>query len=278
MQHIANFYHFFEFNLIPSVKEKLYAKGKDLSIKGTILLACEGINAAIAGSEKGLKDYIEFIHELLPPTKEAIVKLSISDKNTFRRFKVALKKEIVTLKTPHILPHNRMGNLVDPKDWDNLIKDPETIVIDTRNDYEIKVGSFPGAVNPQTKTFSDFVNYVHENKDKLNSKKIAMYCTGGIRCEKASAYLLQENILDEVYQLKGGILNYFEQVSPDQSSWQGDLFLFDDRCAVDKTLSPKDYFFCRSCGDIALTNLGIKHATKPGLECPDCQNKKSQKT
>ncbi len=271
MYSLANFYHFF--NLTPSLdlKSQLVSKGQFDHIKGTILLAPEGINCAIQGSEEDLKSYLEFLKETFPQISGALIKESFTEKIAFNRFKVLFKKEIVALGAPQIMPHKAMGTLVDPLDWNDLLKDQNTLLIDTRNDYEIKIGSFPGAVAPHTRHFRQFVDYIKTHKEQLKDKKIAMYCTGGIRCEKASAYLMQEEGLKNVFQLKGGILNYLEKIPADKNYWQGDLFLFDDRCAVDQNLKARDYFFCRSCGDICATTQGKPHANRPGLICRSCE-------
>jgi UPF0176 protein len=209
-----------------------------LQLKGTMLLAPEGINGTVAGMPDAIAGFATALREGqlgIPPGGRLELKFSTAAGMPFQRLKIRLKREIVTLKQPLADPA-KVGTYVDPADWHEVLADPETLVIDTRNDFEVAYGSFPGSINPKTDRFSDFADYAEKNLDPQKHKKIAMFCTGGIRCEKASAFLLQSGF-EEVLHLKGGILNYLETIPASQSRWQGECFVFDER----ETLSHADF-------------------------------------
>lgn len=228
------------------------------NLKGTILLAAEGINGTIAGFQADIEAALTFLRsdDLLSDLE---VKVSYAETWPFERMKVRLKREIVTMGVPETNPCDRTGTYVAPQDWNALISDPTVTVIDTRNDYEVQIGTFRGAQNPQTESFRDFPAYVNQNLDPSQHSKVAMFCTGGIRCEKATAYLLEQGF-EAVYHLKGGILSYLETVPEDKSLWQGECFVFDERVAVSHGLNPGTHKLCCACGQpVADTNPPTKH-------------------
>ena len=216
-----------------------------LGMKGTLLLAEEGLNGTVSGPESATAQLIQFLRAD-PRLADLDVKYSSAEEMPFYRMKVRLKREIVTMGVDGVDPNKTVGTYVDPADWNALITDPNTILIDTRNDYEVGIGTFKGAVNPETKTFREFPDWVEANRDKIDKPKVAMFCTGGIRCEKASSFML-ENGFNDVYHLKGGILKYLETQTEAQSLWQGDCFVFDQRVAVTHGLKESDYDQCFAC-------------------------------
>lgn len=235
---IAAFYRFLHCDeyteSLPHFRAELKRICKELNILGTILLASEGINATIAGNSSNIRQFIKFLNSH-PHFSDLECKYSHSFEPPFRKLKVTLKKEIVTLKIPNLVPAKNTGKFVSPSNWDALLSDPDFIVIDTRNAYETDLGTFKGAIDPKTRHFGEFPKFIQENIDKEHHKKIAMFCTGGIRCEKASAYLLEQGF-EEVYQLEGGILKYLEyveQVKPQETGWIGKCFVFDNRVAIE---------------------------------------------
>jgi UPF0176 protein len=228
------------------------------NLKGTILLAPEGINGTIAGFRADIEAALTFLRSD-EPLSDLEVKVSYTETWPFERMKVRLKREIVTMGVPEVAPGDRTGTYVEPQDWNALISDPTVTVIDTRNDYEVQIGTFRGAQNPQTNSFRDFPDYVNQNLDPRQHAKVAMFCTGGIRCEKATAYLLQQGF-EMIYHLKGGILNYLETIPEDTSLWQGECFVFDERVAVNHGLSPGTHKLCRACGQpVSDTNPPTEH-------------------
>ena len=215
-------------------------------VKGTILLAREGINGTIAGPDAGIDAVLAHIRGL-PGCGDLDVKTSRAATLPFHRMKVRVKREIVTMGEPDVDPLGGAGTYVDPQDWNALIAQPGTILIDTRNDYEVEIGTFSGALDPGTKSFRDFPEWFRAHRDELgNAPRIAMFCTGGIRCEKATAFVKAEG-LSEVFHLKGGILKYLETVDPADSRWQGECFVFDERVAVKAGLKPGSHTLCRAC-------------------------------
>ncbi len=241
-------------------------------IKGTILLAAEGINGTIAGQPENIHQVLEFLR-----TDAAFEgkfsnlehKESYAEEHPFYRMKVKLKKEIVTMGVPSVNPNNTVGTYVKPEDWNALISDPDVIVLDTRNDYEVHIGTFKGALNPETTTFREFPKYIKNNLDKTKHKKVAMFCTGGIRCEKASSYMLEQGF-DEVYHLQGGILKYLETVPESASLWQGECFVFDQRVAVKHGLEVGEFDQCYACRmPLSPAELQSPHYTA-GISCPHC--------
>lgn len=231
---VTAFYKFTPFPDYELTKEPLLALMKEKEIKGTIILASEGINGTICGEPANLSFFTEFLRQY-NGLNDLTFKISYSDYNPFDKSKVKLRKEIVTLGVPNIDPKAIHGTHVDPQEWNKLISDPNVLVIDTRNDYEVKLGTFKGAINPETENFRDFPDYVEKNLSQHKDKKIAMFCTGGIRCEKSTAYLKKIGF-DQVFQLNGGILNYLEKMPEEDSLWEGTCFVFDNRVAVDTKL------------------------------------------
>ena len=214
-------------------------------VTGTLLLAKEGINGTIAGSAAGIDSVLAWLKND-PRLARLSHKESYCDAVPFYRTKVKLKKEIVTMGVEGIDPNEVVGTYVKPKDWNSLISDPEVLLVDTRNHYEVKIGTFKDALDPNTETFREFPQYVSDNLDKSKHKKVAMYCTGGIRCEKSTAFLKQQGF-EEVYHLEGGILKYLEEVPEQESLWEGECFVFDNRVAVDHGLEKGQYDQCHAC-------------------------------
>jgi len=240
---VAALYHFTRLSDFEALKEPLLGMCNLLEIKGTLLLAREGINGTIAGTDDAIRQILDFLRAD-PRLKELDHKESRAEDLPFYRMKVRLKKEIVTMGVEGVDPNDMVGTYVNPADWNALISDPDVILIDTRNDYEVEIGSFEGAVNPETETFREFPQWVADNETELRSKKkVAMFCTGGIRCEKASSFMKAQGF-DEVFHLKGGILKYLEHIKEENSLWNGDCFVFDQRVAVGHGLAESDYDQC----------------------------------
>jgi len=214
-------------------------------VKGTLLLASEGINGTIAGSRSAIDNVIRWL-KLDPRFKNLTTKESFDESNPFYRTKVKLKKEIVTMGIEGIDPNRTVGSYVKPKDWNALISDPDVLLVDTRNDYEISIGTFENAVDPKTTNFREFPQYVKDNLDPEKHKKVAMFCTGGIRCEKSTAYLKEQGF-DEVYHLEGGVLKYLQEVPEEETMWKGECFVFDNRVSVNHQLEKGQYDQCHGC-------------------------------
>ena len=240
----------------------------EAGVKGTILLAGEGVNGTIAGSRDGIDAVLAHLRTL-PGCGDLEHKESAAETMPFLRMKVRLKKEIVTLGVEGIDPTSTVGTYVEPEDWNALIADPETVVIDTRNDYEVGIGTFEGALNPQTKAFRDFPVWFEEFQKTNTKPKIAMFCTGGIRCEKSTA-LLKSKGFDDVYHLKGGILKYLETVPEEQSKWQGECFVFDARVSVGQGLAQGSYNQCFACRRPITDGDKTHPAYEKGISCPAC--------
>lgn len=240
-------------------------------VHGTLLLAKEGINGTIAGSRNGTDIVLRWLRRD-PRLLDLDWKESYTDKEPFKRTKVKLKKEIVTMGVEGIDPNQAVGTYVKPEQWNELISDPDVILVDTRNDYEVEVGTFKNALNPKTTTFREFPDYVKNNLDPKHNKKVAMFCTGGIRCEKSTAYL-KEKGFDEVFHLQGGILKYLEQVPEENSLWEGECFVFDDRVTVNHQLEKGHYDQCFACRlPITDEDKNNEHYQK-GVSCPHCYDK-----
>jgi len=240
-------------------------------VKGTLLLALEGINGTITGSQAAIDKVLDFLRQD-ERLAEVSFKVSFHENNPFQRTKVKLKKEIVTMGVEGIDPNQVVGTYVKPQDWNALISDPEVILIDTRNDYEIEIGTFENAVNPNTTSFREFPAYVKDNLDKNQHKKVAMYCTGGIRCEKSTAYLKEQGF-EDVYHLEGGILKYLEEVPAKETMWQGECFVFDGRVAVNHDLEQGQYDQCFACRyPITEEDKDNEHYIK-GVSCHRCFDK-----
>jgi UPF0176 protein len=227
------------------LRAPLQAVCDEHGVKGSLLLAHEGINGTIAGTRAGIDVVLKAVRAL-PGCAELEHKESFASDMPFLRMKVKLKKEIVTLGVPSVDPTAHVGHYVDPQDWNDLITQDDVVVIDTRNDYEVEIGTFEGAVDPETKSFREFPDWWAKNKDRFHNKRVAMFCTGGIRCEKSTNYLLGEGI-EDVYHLKGGILKYLEEVPAENSKWNGECFVFDSRVSVGHGLKEGDYELCYAC-------------------------------
>ncbi|MBA1213217.1 MULTISPECIES: rhodanese-related sulfurtransferase [Pseudomonas] len=245
-------------------------------VKGTLLLAEEGINGTVSGSREGIDAVLAWLRAD-PRLVDIDHKESYCAEQPFYRTKVKLKKEIVTLGVPGVDPNQRVGTYVEPRDWNALVDDPEVLVIDTRNDYEVGIGSFKGAIDPKTKSFRDFPAYIREHFDPARHRKVAMFCTGGIRCEKASSFMLQEGF-PEVFHLKGGILKYLEEVPAAESRWEGECFVFDNRVTVTHDLAEGVYDQCHACRTpVSPEDMQSPHYS-PGISCPHCWDSLSEKT
>lgn len=250
------------------MRERLHSICLAAEATGILLVANEGINGTLAVKVGGMATLIEAIRDAVG-LSELTPRLSFDYEMPFLRLKVRLKKEIVTIAAPEADPTQQVGTYVKPQDWNALITDPEVLVLDTRNDYEVKIGTFQGAIDPNTRSFSDFPSYVCDHLDPTRHKKIAMFCTGGIRCEKASSYMLAHGF-EEVFHLQGGILNYLESIPHEESLWQGGCFVFDRRVAVGAGLEPLDLDLCYGCR----TPLSDADRASPnfeeGVTCPHC--------
>jgi UPF0176 protein len=242
-------------------------------IKGTLLLAEEGINGTVSGSRLAIDELLLWLNadERIKPISH---KESLDPTQPFYRTKVKLKKEIVTMGVEGIDPRKTAGTYVKAKDWNALISDPEVTLIDTRNDYEIEIGTFKNALNPKTDSFREFPQYVTDNLHPEKNKKVAMFCTGGIRCEKSTAYLKEQGF-DEVYHLEGGILKYLEEVPQEQTMWEGDCFVFDNRVAVNHDLQKSEYDQCYACRLPITEEDKLSELFEPGVSCPKCHGSHS---
>lgn len=267
---VAALYHFTRIEDPAALQPQLREVCDKNGILGTLLLAREGINGTIAGSRAGIDAVLQFIRNL-PDMAALEHKESFAEAQPFYRMKVRLKKEIVTIGIADVDPNDVVGTYVEPKDWNAVISDPDTVVIDTRNDYEVKIGTFKNAVDPQTQSFRQFPDYVQSHYDPAKHKKVAMFCTGGIRCEKASAYMKKLGF-EEVYHLKGGILKYLEEMPKEDSLWQGDCFVFDQRVSVGHGLETGDYVLCPSCREPvgAAGRQSVQY--EEGVSCPNCHD------
>ena len=267
---VAALYHFTRLADYEQLKEPLQGMCEMLGIKGTLLLAYEGINGTIAGTDKAISELLDFIKSD-PRLSGLEHKESRSQDMPFYRMKTRLKREIVTMGIEGIDPNDVVGTYVDPKDWNDLISDPDVVLIDTRNDYEVEIGTFKGALNPDTQTFREFPQWVEDNRDKLNKPKVAMFCTGGIRCEKASSFM-KLNGFDDVYHLKGGILKYLETQPEKESLWNGDCFVFDQRVAVKHGLEQGKYDQCYACRYPITEEEKQSPLYIKGVACPRCHD------
>lgn len=265
---VAALYHFARFDRYESFREPLQAFCDENGIKGTLLIAREGINGTVAGSDAAISGLLAYLRAQ-PEFAGLEHKESRASKMPFLRMKVRPKKEIVTMGVEDIDPKRIVGTYVEPKDWNALISDPETIVIDTRNDYETAIGIFKGAVDPQTKTFREFPDWVKNNPGLHNKPKIAMYCTGGIRCEKATAFMKEQGF-DEVFHLKGGILKYLEEMPAEESLWEGACFVFDERVSVEHGLKEGNHKLCHACRSPITAEEVTSPHYEEGVSCSTC--------
>ena len=266
--HVAALYRFARFPHPAALRQPLLDLCAANDVRGTLLLAREGINGTIAGPEDGIAAVIAHIRAL-PDCADIAVKYSHAATMPFHRLKVRVKREIVTMGEPDIDPLGGVGTYVAPADWNALIDDPDTIVIDTRNAYEVKIGSFAGAIDPQTERFGDFPTWARANRAALEGKKVAMFCTGGIRCEKSTAFLKAEGLTD-VFHLEGGILKYLEEVPETESRWHGECFVFDERVAVSHGLAPGTHELCRGCRMPVSPEDRTSALYEEGVACPAC--------
>jgi len=271
---VAALYKFAPIKNTAQMQSDLRTVCDENGICGTLLVAHEGINGTIAGSREGIDAVLHHIRRY-PGFQDLEHKESFAAEQPFYRMKVRLKKEIVTIGLPDVDPNEIVGTYASPEEWNEIISDPETVVIDTRNDYEIKIGTFKNAVNPQTETFRAFPDYVQKNLDPQKNKKVAMFCTGGIRCEKASAYMKKLGF-EEVYHLKGGILKYLEEMPEEKSLWQGECFVFDQRVAVGHGLAEGSYILCPSCRHPVGPDAIKSDKYIEGIACPQCHDSLSE--
>ena len=268
MHAICALYKFTRLDDFEEIQLPLRSFLDSLSVKGTLLLAREGINGTISGTKVSLEKVLDYLQSD-PRFLDLEFKFSYSKKIPFKRLKVKLKKEIVTMGLTEIDPTHSAGTYVKPKDWNELINDPDVVLIDTRNNYEYEIGSFKGAINPNTETFREFPSFTKNTLEQYREKKIAMFCTGGIRCEKSTAYLKSEGFKN-VFHLQGGILKYLEEVNEDESLWEGECFVFDDRVAVKHNLEQGQYDQCHACR-FPITEEDTMHPHyEKGASCPRC--------
>ena len=265
---VLSFYKFVDLNGLGGIKASLLLFCEKNGINGTFILAPEGINATVAGPPEGIDRLIACL-ESDPRFSGACYKLNHNDRSPFHRLKVKFKKELVPMGISGVKPQRLSGQHVSPSRWNELVSRPDVLLIDARNDYENRVGTFRGAVNPETDHFREFPEYVRENLDPREHTEIAMFCTGGIRCEKATSYLLERGF-KRVYQLEGGVLSYLEQVPPEQSLWKGECFVFDDRTSVDHDLAKGAWSTCRNCRAPVSPEDRQSEGFREGVSCPRC--------
>ncbi|MCM8535085.1 MAG: rhodanese-related sulfurtransferase [Lentisphaeraceae bacterium] len=271
---VCALYKFVRLENFEEMRQPLFEVMDTNEVRGTLLLANEGINGTISGSRKGIDIVLDWLNsdERINPltTKESYTEVS-----PFKRSKVKLKKEIVTMGVEGIDPTQSVGTYIPPKEWNDLISDPDVILVDTRNEYEYEIGTFQNAVNPHTDNFREFPKYVEDNLDPAKHKKVAMFCTGGIRCEKSTAFL-KEKGFDEVYHLQGGILKYLEEVPKEETMWEGECFVFDDRVAVNHDLEKGKYDQCHACRFPITEEEKEDERYVQGVSCPRCHEKTSE--
>ena len=272
---VAALYRFVAFAQPQDLQPLILAECNARGIKGTILLAHEGINGTVAGEPRAIDELVADLRAL-PGCDELDVKYSHAAEMPFYRMKVRVKKEIVTIGVEGLDPKREVGTYVQPEDWNALISDPDTVMIDTRNDYEVVIGTFEGAVDPMTKSFSQFPEWFREHRDELASgkTKFAMFCTGGVRCEKSTAFLKAEGI-EDVYHLEGGILRYLETVPEAESKWQGECFVFDERVSVKHGLQLGSMELCHACRRPISAEDKLSEHFIEGVSCPACYAERS---
>ena len=270
---VAALYKFVRLDEYEALRDPLLDLMMKQDVRGTLLLASEGINGTISGPRAGINAVLDWLRSDAR-LADLEHKESYHDEHPFLRTKVKLKKEIVTMGVEGIDPNRTVGTYLSPEEWNQVISDPETILIDTRNDYEVEVGTFKGAINPHTRTFREFPDYVKETLDPAKHKKVAMFCTGGIRCEKSTAYLKEQGF-EEVYHLKGGILKYLEETPKEDSLWEGECFVFDERVTVDHDLNPGEYDQCHACRRPISEEDKSSPMFQLGVSCPQCYDESS---
>ncbi len=270
---VCAFYRFVDLPDFESLKQPLLRHLLQNDIKGTILLAHEGINGTVSGTREAI-DSLYAWFDADPRFAGITTKEALHTEQAFKRTKVRLKKEIVTIGDKSVDPNAVVGTYVKPKDWNTLISDPDVILIDARNTYEVEAGTFKNAIDPETDAFRDLPAWMDEKLDPEKNKKVAMFCTGGIRCEKSTSYLKARGF-DEVYHLEGGILKYLEEIPQEESMWEGECFVFDERITVDHDLKKGSYAECRACGKVTLTaEEQADPRYVPGVSCPECYGTK----
>ncbi|WP_170459708.1 oxygen-dependent tRNA uridine(34) hydroxylase TrhO [Ruegeria arenilitoris] len=274
MYTIAALYHFTRFADPDALRVPLLELCRAQSVKGTLLLAHEGINGTIAGPRAGIDAVLAHIRAL-PGCADLEWKEATASQPPFGKMKVRLKKEIVTMGQPDVDPRARTGHYVEPQDWNDLIRSDDVVVIDTRNDYEVSIGTFDGAIDPKTASFRDFPTWWEQNKDRFHNKRVAMFCTGGIRCEKSTNYLLGQGV-EDVYHLKGGILRYLEEVPPEDSTWRGECFVFDNRVSVGHGLAEGPHQLCHGCRRPILPQDMERPEYEHGVSCHQCIHETSE--
>lgn len=267
---VSTFYKFFDFPCFETAKEPLKQFCENQELKGTILLADEGINSTISGSRDGLDNLYKYLHDHLGIDLDNI-KESTCPQKPFGKMKVRLKEEIVTLRAGRIDVNSTKGEYIEPQYWDEFISRDDVVLIDTRNQYEINLGTFEGAIDPETQNFRDFPAWLEGNREKLVGKKVAMCCTGGVRCEKSTAFMKKEGF-EEVYHLKGGIINYFQKTENKAGKWKGKLFVFDDRFIIDEQLQQNFDIKCTKCHNILTTDDAKRSGKSKILYCKECQH------
>lgn len=265
---LAALYHFTRFDDPAALRDPLLSLMQAHGVTGTLLLAREGINGTIAGDRAGLDAVLAHVRAL-PGCAGLEWKESTASTQPFARSKVKLKREIVTMGQPDIDPRARVGHYVEPQDWNDLIRSEDVVLIDTRNDYEVAIGTFQGAIDPQTASFREFPAWWEANKDRFHNKRVAMFCTGGIRCEKSTNYLLGQGV-PEVLHLKGGILKYLEQVPEEDSAWDGACFVFDNRVSVEHGLREGPHLLCHACRRPILPEDRDRPEYERGVSCHHC--------
>jgi UPF0176 protein len=271
---VAALYRFVRLEDFRDLRDPLLECMQRNDVRGTLLLAEEGINGTISGSRAGIDAVVGWLQSD-PRLADLEYKESFHEEHPFLRTKVKLKREIVTMGVEGIDPNRTVGTYLTPEEWNQVIADPETLVIDTRNQYEYEVGTFENAVNPETDSFREFPDYVKQNLDPSRHRKVAMFCTGGIRCEKATGFM-KELGFEEVYHLKGGILKYLEEMPAEHSLWRGECFVFDERVTVDHDLRPGGYDQCHACRRPISEEDKASPLFQPGVSCPHCHDEYSE--
>lgn len=266
---VVSLYRFLDLDDPHSFRHELQALCDAEGLLGTVLVANEGFNGTLAGSEQTIQTVMDWMRQRLGLVEALDARWTDAEDAPFRKMRVKVKKEIVTLGRPDILPHKSTGEHVEAARWNELMADPDVVLIDARNHYEIEVGSFPGAIDPGNDSFREFPEFAKELSEQSTGRSIAMFCTGGIRCEKASALMLELGF-DEVYQLKGGILNYLATVPIDENQWDGECFVFDQRVAVDRDLAEGAYVQCHACRRPLSSDDLRSSDYREGVSCPQC--------
>ena len=270
---VAAFYKFVALPDFKELKQGIQQAAVENQVMGTILLADEGINGTVSGPEKGVRNLLDYIKSD-KRISDLEHKESWAAENPFYRMKVRLKKEIVTLGVDGVSPTKTVGKYIEPNDWNEFISDPDVIVIDTRNDYEVAIGTFKGAVDPETTSFRELPEWVEGQDNLLKGKKIAMFCTGGIRCEKSTSYMKSQGY-EDVFHLKGGVLKYLETIPQEESLWEGECFVFDQRVSVGHGLEQGPYDLCHACRHPITEEDKGSHLYAKGVSCPRCYDKQS---